>query len=215
MMSLPLLGEKKEEVSTQKMEKEEKVEAINVIQKKIIQNKNKVELFPSFGMSMNDPFLQTFTFAGAVGFHFQENFYIEAFGGISQTIDKASAKDLARESNMAPELAFYEYFGDLNFVWIPISGKFSLLDYTILYFELYLTSGMGYMKTNITDAISVNYGIGQKYYLSNWLAFRFELKDHVYNEYYTNIIAKDDKREKSKVLSHFVNVYFGISLFFP
>ncbi|MBN2693666.1 outer membrane beta-barrel domain-containing protein [bacterium] len=210
--SLSLLGE---DIAVQKLEKEEKIDAINVIQKKIIQNKNKVELFPAFGISINDPFLQTFSFAGALGFHFQENFYIELFGGVSRTIDQASAKELQKESNTAPELAFYEYFGDLNFVWIPISGKFSFLDYSILYFELYLTSGLGYLKTNVTDALSMNIGLGQKYYLSNWLAFRFEIKDHIYTEYYKNIIVSGNEKQTAKVMSHFLNVYMGISLFFP
>jgi len=203
-------------VQSQKMEKEKNMDAINVIQKKIIQNKNKVELFPAFGMSLNDNFMQAFSFSGGVGFHLQETFSLEVFGGyIPKTYYKDAARDLPRDANLMPELSDIKYFVDLNFLWSPISGKFSLLDWTILYFEFYLTSGAGYMVTNNSETVSLNIGIGQKYYLSSWLAFRFELKDHIYTENYDNIVVPNKKDESSKNITHFVNFYMGISLFFP
>lgn len=205
----------KKRVIQSRPQEEQSKGAINVIQRKIIQNKGKIELFPCFGMSLNDPYLQTFSFAVGLGFHFQENFYLELFGGISETIVEPATKDLQRESNLAPELSYYNYFADLNFVWIPISGKFSFFDTSILYFEMYLTAGGGYIDTSNSSTWSMNIGVGQKFYLANWLAFRFELKDHIYNELYDNIIVQGDQREKSKNLSHFLNVYLGISLFFP
>ena len=205
-----------DKIQTQKLEKEKNMDAINVIQKKIIQNKNKVELFPAFGMSLNDPFIQSFSFSGALGFHLQETFSVELFGGyIPNVYYKDAARDLPREANLMPELSPVKYFVDLNFIWSPISGKFSFLDWTILYFEFYVTSGAGYMKTQNSEVVTSNIGIGQKYYLSGWLAFRFEIKDHIYTENYDNILVVDKKNESSKNITNFVNLYMGISLFFP
>jgi len=203
-------------IQSQKMEKEKDINAINVIQKKIIQNKNKVELFPAFGMSINDQFMQTFSFSGGLGFHFEETFSLEIFGGyVPKTYYKDAARDLPRDANLMPELSDIKYFVDLNFLWSPISGKFSFLDWTILYFEFYLTSGAGYIVTNNSETMSFNVGIGQKYYLSSWLAFRFEIKDHIYTENYDHILVPDKKDETSKNVTHFLNFYVGISLFFP
>jgi outer membrane beta-barrel protein len=215
-------GNKKEDakkdvkVQSQKMEKEKNMDAINVIQKKIIQNKNKVELFPAFGMSLNDQFIQSFSFSGALGFHLQETFSIEIFGGyIPKPYYKDAARDLPRDANLMPELSAVKYLGDLNFHWSTISCKFSFLDWTILYFEFYLTPGVGYMATTNSEVITANIGIGQKYYLSSWLAFRFEIKDHIYTENYDNIVVPNKNDETSKNITNFVNLYMGISLFFP
>jgi len=210
-------NEKKDvKVQSQKMEKEKNMDAINVIQKKIIQNKNKIELFPAFGMSVNDQFIQSFSFSGGLGFHLQETFSIELFGGyIPKPYYKDAARDLPRDANLMPELSAIKYFADLNFLWSPISGKFSFLDWTILYFEFYLTTGAGYIETTNSSTISANIGIGQKYYLSSWLAFRFEIKDHIYTENYNHIVVPNKNDETSKNITNFVNLYMGISLFFP
>ena len=219
LLSGLLLGSSdKKEVKVQalKLEKEKHIEAINVIQKKIIQNKNKVELYPAFGMSINDQFIQSFSFSGSLGFHLQETFSIELFGGyIPKPYYKDAARDLPRDAYLMPELSAVKYFADLNFLWSPISGKFSFMDFTILYFEFYVTAGAGYIVTNNTEAFSSNIGIGQKYYLSSWLAFRFEVKDHIYSENYDHIVVPNKKDESSKNITNFVNLYMGISLFFP
>ncbi len=204
----------KSDISSEKVKKEEHVEAINVLQKKTIINKGKIELFPAFALSVNSPFVYSYSFAGALGYHLQENFYIELFAGISKTSYKDAARDLPREANVSPEIAVPKFFTDLNLLWSPISGKFSFLDMSILYFEFYLTSGMGYFVTNNVNAPSFNVGIGQKYYLSDWLAFRFEIKDHIYAENFDNILVPNKKPQTSKPISHFMNVYLGISLFF-
>ena len=201
-------------MDSEKSKKEEHIEAINVIQKKIITNKNKIELFPAFALSVNSPFAYTYSFTGGLGYHFQENFYLELFAGMSKINYKDAAKELPREANVSPEIAIPRFFVDLNGVWIPISGKFSFMSSTILYFEYYLTSGIGYFKTNNVDAPSFNIGGGQKFYLSDWLAFRFEIKDHIYAENFNNILVPNKKPQSAKPISHFLNVYFGISLFF-
>ena len=204
----------KSKTDSEQRKKEEHVEAINVIQKKIITNKNKVELFPAFALSVNSPFYYTYSFAGGLGYHFQETLYVELFGGISKINYKDSAKDLPREANVSPEIAIPKFFADLNLVWAPISGKFSFMNSTILYFEYYISGGMGYIKTNNVGTNSFNFGLGQKYYLSDWLAFRFEIKDHIYAENFDNILVPNKKAQTAKPISHFMNVYLGISLFF-
>ncbi len=207
---------KETKVENQKREVEKNMGAINVIQKKIIQNKNKFELFPAFGMSLNDQFIQSFAVSGGLSFHIQETLSLEIFASyIPKPYYKDTTKELPKDANLMPELSAVKYLVDLNIVLSPISGKFSFLDWTILYFEFYVTAGAGFISTENSNTVSANIGIGQKYYLTSWLAFRFEIKDHIYSENYDNILVPNKKSQKSKNITNFVNFYMGFSLFFP
>jgi len=103
-----------------------------------------------------------------------------------------------------------ELFAHLDFYWIPIYGKVSLFDQHILHFEFYGTGGVGVASTLDDDTEpAFNFGIGQRLFLNDWFALRFEARDHLYVTTQTV-----DAVERSDVQSILL-LYMGASFFIP
>ena len=197
-------GEQAGEAQVQQVKLSDRIKSV---QKKPFLKKSRIELFPHFALDLNDPFYQHLIAGGAVGYHLADSLAVEARGGVVfASIQQSAIRFVRRETDsLVKDVPEFRYHGDLDLVWAPVYGKISLFGESILHFDTYLTAGPGVFGTDAGPAAAANVGIGQRYFITDWLTARFELRDYIF---------MDTRNSESDVQNLLV---FGVSVsgFFP
>lgn len=156
---------------------------IKAVQRKVFMKDLRHELFPSFAMSLNDPFHQHLMVGGAYAFHIADAFAVEASFNYVLASPKTDIIRVVRETATAvPEIVKPQYFINLNGHWAPIYGKFSLMSEKIFHYDLYLVGGFAAVKSETGHHIGGTVGIGSRVFVNDWLTVRIELRDTIYND---------------------------------
>lgn len=180
---------------------------IKSVERKAFLKKSRVEIFPQFGLSLNDPFFQHMIAGAAVGFHVADSLSFELRGGAVFASIKSSAIRFIRTETDSllknpPELKFH---ADLDVLWAPIYGKIALFSEGIIHFDTYITAGPGIFGTDAGLAPALNFGVGQRYFITDWLVARLEVRDYVF---------LDNRNDESNMRQNIV-LGFALSGFFP
>lgn len=188
-------------------EKQKLSDRIKSVQRKTFLKRRRVEVFPYFGLDLNDPFFQHLVVGGSIGFHVVDSLAIEARGGFVFASLKQDAIRFVRQETDSilenpPE---FKYHGDLDFTWAPFYGKISLFGEGILHFDTYITAGGGVFGTDAGPNPSGNIGLGQRYFLTDWLVARLELRDYLFV----------DTRNDTSDMQNLLVLGFSVSGFFP
>lgn len=177
------------QASAEQEEKKEFEDTIHVIQKKPVLEKNRLEIQPRFGMSVNDSVYRSFKAGANLNFHISERAYI---GGLFEWFDfggalggKTKAFDAARQLNLAPNAPVVQWFGALEAGFVPIYGKFALFNLSIIYYDFGVSLGVGYanagsLTVNPSGTFGVTGSIHGRFFLNDWMAFNLELRDLSY-----------------------------------
>ena len=180
---------------------------IKSVQRKAFLKKKRLELFPQFALDLNDPFFQHLIVGGALAYHFADAFALEVRGGaVFASLEQSAIRFVRQETgSLLENPPEFRYHADVDFLWAPIFGKVSLLGEGIVHFDTYLTAGPGIFGTDAGLNPSINIGIGQRYFLTDWLVARIELRDYIFLE----------KRNGEADLQNLLILGFAISGFFP
>ncbi|MCP4196077.1 MAG: outer membrane beta-barrel domain-containing protein [Proteobacteria bacterium] len=197
----------------------------------------RVDLQPSFGVSLNDPYVQHMSFSVAASYYLTEilavgvsfNFY----GGMNAISDLNF--QTSRATHQIVPINEYLWGGQVNFSYIPMYGKFALFKKWILHWDVWLIGGGGFIFTkpfpqidpdyrdfDYTMKFCFNVGIGGRLFLSKFLAVYIELRDYIFPEQLeSRIIDSDDRSNRDAwidddlKLTNNVVLNFGVSLFIP
>jgi len=158
---------------------------IKSVQRKVFLKRRRVELAPAVGLSINDAFFQHVTGTVSLAYHVADAFAIEARGGGVLVADETNAVRFVRQETQSlldDAQRQLEYHGELDLQFAPIYGKFSLFGEMILHFDTYVTAGGGVFGTDAGMYPAANVGIGQRWFLTDWLVFRFEYRNYFFSE---------------------------------
>lgn len=201
-------------------EKEEFDDTVHVVQRKPMLQKNRLEIAPRFGTSLNDPIYRSFKAGLNLNYHFSERAYLgglfewynfgDALGGRTGTFEKAY--DQTSTQADAPVL---NWFAGLEGGFKPIYGKFALFNSAIMYYDLGASIGVGY-----ADATSINLptsegtfgataSLSGRLFINDWMAFDLELRDI----FYPAKLASGGQNQST--LANSVTVSGGVSLYLP
>jgi outer membrane beta-barrel protein len=162
---------------------------IVVIPRKPILKSHRVELFPYFGVTMNDNLIQHWTIGGEVNYFLTD---ILAIGVLGQYYFKNvldAEFDTRYHFGRVPSLNKYQYTVALNFSYVPMYGKFALFNKHILHFEIYATAGVGISGTEIIPrnydyevfnnpvVLTFPIGMGARLFILDWLAVHIVFRD--------------------------------------
>lgn len=120
-------------------------------------------------------------YGGAYTFHFSEDLGLEA--SYLRTHRRSDLIDAFQKSNVVPrQLVVSEspmnlYFGHL--VWSLAYGKIRWFGSGISRFDLYLAAGAGITDDGTGRGLTGSGGLGFQIYLTKWLGFRVDVRDHV------------------------------------
>jgi outer membrane beta-barrel protein len=180
---------------------------IKSVQRKVFLKKQRIELFPYFGLDLNDPFFQHLIVGGSLSYHLVDSLAIEGRGGfVFASLKQNTIRLLRQVAGVLPENPpEFKYHGDLDITWAPFYGKVSLLGEGILHFDTYVTAGGGIFGTDAGTNPAANVGIGQRYFLTRWLVARIELRDYIFV----------DSRNGRSDLQNLMIIGFSVAGFFP
>jgi outer membrane beta-barrel protein len=180
---------------------------IKSVQRKVFLKKGRVEVFPQFAIDLNDPFFQHGLVGAAVGFHLVDSMSVEVRGGFAFRMFKQSAIRFVRTEtdSLLKNPPEFKYHADVDFLWAPFYGKVSLFSEGILHFDTYLTAGPGIFGTDAGLNPAANVGIGQRYFITEWLVARVEVRNYLFI----------DTRNNESDLQNLLVLGFALSGFFP
>lgn len=192
-------------------------DTIHVVQPKPVLQQGRVNLTPQAGMTINDPLYRGYTFGGRGSFHLTERFHLGALfqwhdrhllGGDTQTY-----RDVAGETQTAVDATFLRWgtVGEVGFS--PLFGKYSLFNRGIIFYNVSVTAGGGWVSSASLGAPGANRGgpagtvsLGAQFFFNDWMGFDVEIRDVIYQG---RIQGAGD------VLSHSVTLGVGVNFLFP
>lgn len=180
---------------------------VKSVQRKDFLKRERIEIFPQFGLDLNDPFFQHLLVGVSGAYHVADSFAVELRGGfVFASLEQDAIRFVRQETDsLIEDPPEFKYHADLDALWAPFYGKISLFGEGILHFDTYLTAGGGVFGTDAGLNPAINVGIGQRYFITDWIVARVELRDYIFM----------DNRNGESDLQNLLVLGFSVSGFFP
>ncbi len=156
-------------------------ERIPSVTRRVFSKKGRVELTPAIGLSLDNPFQDNYIFGGGVAYHINESFAVGVQG--EYYASSSAAPDVSGGGGGA-DLDFNGpvYAGRLELIWSPIYGKLNLFAEEVFHFDTFISAGAGYIGLDQDGgSVAGTIAIGQHYFLNDWLALRWDLRDQIFS----------------------------------
>jgi len=112
-------------------------------------------------------------------YHVTEDFFFEAFGARSQA-GLSSLEDVFPNITVVSNSGRYFTYYDLDVGYNVLPGEVFLGRGRAFNSALYVTVGIGEVKFANQDQFALNYGVGYRITLTDWLAMHVDVRDHVF-----------------------------------
>ena len=195
---------------------------------------HRVELLPMFGTTMNDNMIRHYSFGAEVNYYLTDvlsvgiegQYYIKGF---REPFDL-----VARQARRLPTVNKYNFSGALNFHYVPVYGKFAVLDRKIVTWEIAFTAGIGATQSEVIPRdtrfpgftnilITPNIGAGMRFFLFKWLTVNLGIRDYIFIDKFepkdrtamSNASAEDAKKDADSSLINNVMFQIGLSFWLP
>ena len=176
---------------------------VKVVQKKPVTKARRFEISPFFSYLPNDDFVRGYVPGADIAFHFNEGLAIEATVAYGLHSNKQLLGNIRKMGVQPAVLDRMGVMASAGFNWSPLYGKIAYLERRILAYDLFFATGFGVTNTELEITTSTAggggpetvekeersasfqgyyIGIGQRYYLTNWAAFRVELRNYAYTQ---------------------------------
>ena len=217
-----LLGDEVEKIAWQD---------IVVVVRKPFLKIGRIELTPGWGTTMNDNIIRHFQFTAALNYYLTD---VLAVGIEGQYFIKSLREPfdlVARQARRLPTVNKYNYGAALNFHYIPIYGKFAVLDEHIIHWETSLTAGVGFTESEVLPRdpamqpftnflITPNVGASMRFFLNRFVTINVGLRDYVFVDKFeaasrTEVNGDVAKDSADTALINNIMFQAGLSVWFP
>jgi len=177
-------------VKSQKKKKEFN-DKIVVVQRKPFMRRNRVELAPMFYGGINDSLLFQVGVGGQINYHILEWLYVGVYGGWQdwRFVDRKSNSlseaydDVIDAADAIPSTSIVDgYIGGIV-GFVPLYGKFSIFNTSVVHWDLSLGIGGGTVYTRANGFVGGGLiSVDHRWYLLNWLSLNVGVKGWIYYE---------------------------------
>jgi outer membrane beta-barrel protein len=184
---------------------------VAVIQRRFLPKSKRFEATVGAFTNLNNPFFSSYGLEIKAAYYLTEKWGIEGIGDYATTSSRQVTDDLAKLGITTSNLVTSRSFLGGALKWNPIYGKITLLNKSIVPFDINFDVGGG--MTGTTDgqsAPTLHLGTSQVFAYSKSTAFRW---DFSWNYFQAN--ATDDNGKKSKISQSDIYLGIGISFYFP
>jgi outer membrane beta-barrel protein len=194
---------------------------IVVAQRRPILKYHRVEIVPTYNVSVNSPVIRHHGFGGILNFFLSEalNIALEATYYVPQQLNHLFLRGL--NDRVLPSVNQYRWSAQFNFGYVPLYGKFAFVNRLIFQWELSIEAGIGVIQTewlprDPANSSATNFnamwhlGIGWRLFLTKWLVLHAYLKDYQFLDSYEPAMRTGNN---DPGVSQFVNnVVFGVGV---
>ncbi|HTE51681.1 MAG TPA: outer membrane beta-barrel domain-containing protein [Kofleriaceae bacterium] len=204
---------------------------IVVVVRKPFLKQHRLEILPMWGVTMNDNIIRHFQFTGTLNY-FLTDVLAVGVEGQYYIKDLREPYDLvARQARRLPTVNKYNYGAALNFHYVPIYGKFAILDSHIIHWETFFTAGVGFTQSEVIPRdpayepftnflITPNVGASMRFFVNKFLTVNAGIRDYVFVDQFeavgrTEVSGDAAKEDADSSLINNVVFQAGISFWFP
>lgn len=191
----------------------------------------RTELNPFVGTTMNDNMIRHNTIGGELAYYLTD---VLAIGVEGQYFTHSFAEPydlVARQARRLPTVNKYNWSAALDFHYVPVYGKFAILDHRLVAWEAYFTAGIGVGQSEVIPRdrafpgftnflIQPNVGASMRFFIAKWLTLNFGIRDYLFIDKYepadrTAMMNATASQASENATSSFVNnIMFQIGLSF-
>jgi outer membrane beta-barrel protein len=215
-------------------------EEIYAVQQIYALRKNRLELLPSFGFTLNDPYVSHMNAGLGLNYWITNVLAIGANVNWYSGLESESELNfhVRRSARLGTRPTEFQFGASLNFTYVPVYGKFAMFERFIFQWDAYLVGGVGVMRTRpvpVVDPqirsfdysykISIgNPGLGLRIFLTKYLTVFAEMRVYPYLEKLESLrvglgpTARADKKgwlDDSSTLVSNVVASVGMTIYFP
>lgn len=160
-----------------------------------------IEFAPFIGFLDIESFGTSAVYGARIGYHFTEDFFLEATYAESSVSDSAFRRlGISIFEEEQSKLVYYHLSTGINL----FPGEIFLGKGRARYSYIYVIGGMGVTSFDVLDNVTFNVGFGMRVVPWDWLTVRLEVRDHLF---------ESDLLGKNKMTNN-IEATFGLSLIF-
>jgi outer membrane beta-barrel protein len=207
---------------------------IVVVVRKPFLKSRRTELLPFVGTTMNDNMIRHYSLGGELAYYLTDVLAVGVEGqyyvhGFREPFDL-----VARQARRLPTVNQYNWSGALDFHYVPVYGKFAILDHNLVTWEAFFTAGIGAGESEVIPRdkrfpgftnllIMPNVGASMRFFLSKWLTISLGMRDYVFFDHFepknrSDVMfktAEDAKDHADGSLINNVMFQIGVSFWIP
>ncbi len=204
---------------------------IVVVVRKPFLKVSRIEIQPSFGITMNDNIIRHYQLAGALNYYLTDVLAVGVEGQYYVKDLREPFDLVARQARRLPTVNQYNFGAALNFHYVPIYGKFAVLDKHIISWETSLTAGVGFTQSEViprdpalqpfkNTLITPNVGASMRFFISRFLTVHAGIRDYVFVDNFESVNRTEPsgsiaKENADSSLVNNIMFQTGVSFWFP
>jgi outer membrane beta-barrel protein len=192
---------------------------------------SRLELLPTWGVTMNDNIIQHIQLAANLNYYLTDVLAVGLEGNYYFDRNREPFDLVARQARRLPTVNKYNYGASLNFHYVPVYGKFAVLNEYLVHWETFFTAGVGFTEseTKVRDPrfqpfknflITPNVGASMRFFLTKFMTVHVGIRDYVFVDKFEAVdrteVSGDAARDNadSSIIN---NVVFqaGLSFWIP
>lgn len=165
----------------------------------------RTELFPFVGTTMNDNMIRHYTVGGELAYYLTDVLAVGVEGLYYAHSFQEPYDLVARQARRLPTLNAYKWSAALDFHYVPIYGKFAILDRKLVTWESFFTAGIGAGQSEVIPRdtkfpgftnllIMPNVGASMRFFITKWLTVNLGIRDYAFVDHF-------EPRNRSETMS--------------
>jgi outer membrane beta-barrel protein len=210
---------------------------IVVVPRKKFIKSGRLEIAPIAGITINDNLIRHYMFAVDLNYFLTDALWVGLQGQYFVKQLSTQAELVGLQFNRTSTLNRYLYGGAFNMGYVPVYGKFAWFNRSIVHWEIWASGGVGATITEViprdparqdrafkNTALTPNFGIGSRFFLTDWLTVNFAIRDYLIIDRFEPVIVPPDpdcltaaeckSRADSALVNNFI-AYVGVGMYLP
>ena len=205
---------------------------IVVVPRKPFLKASRFEFAPFVGTSINDNLIRHYAVGGDINFFLSDVFWIGVQGQYFVKAFTDREELIGLQYNRIPTLNRYLYGAAFNLGYVPVYGKFALVNKMIVPWEIFASGGVGWTRSEIiprnpsdlgwtNDLLTANVALGTRFFLFDWMTVNFAFRDYIMADKFEptdRMPGQDLATVKANADSKLVNnvmFYAGVGIYLP
>jgi outer membrane beta-barrel protein len=207
---------------------------IVVVVRKPFLKSRRTELLPYVGTTMNDNMIRHYTVGGELAYYLTDVLAVGVEGMYYVHSFREPYDLVPRQARRLPTINQYNWSAALDFHYVPVYGKFAVLDHSLVTWEVFFTAGIGAGQSEVIPRnsdfpaftnllIQPNVGASMRFFVSKWMTISLGIRDYVFLDKFEpknrseimNATASDAKANADTSLINNVMFQIGVSFWVP
>lgn len=207
---------------------------ILVVVRKPFLKVRRTELTPMFGTTMNDNMVKHIALGGELAYYLTDVLAVGVEGFYYRHTFGEPFDLVARQARRLPTVNQYNWSAALDFHYVPVYGKFAVLDRKLITWEVFFTAGIGAGQSEVIPRdtkfpgftnllIMPNIGASMRFFISKWFTVNVGVRDYVFYDHLEpvnravgmNQTAADAKANADGALINNVMFQLSVSFWLP